>query len=244
MVSTTRTSRFGGFGLIPMAVAGDILKMAADDLASNNVELAVRLILRSCNYDEDVVLKRVLSRVRIARLSDSGADALAEDCFKLIDYDTRQNWPDRVRVGMEVLSRLVVRMNSGAVPDVFTRSMDYYTNQQDRVASHPWLSKALGNLLRRSWNALPPSERAARVLEIMAAAMVGVDGFQDSAFRWHPDPGRLLTPITELTLPERDGENESKWQVFTRLVVRGLEIGVKPAVGLQHAMRVSHFRTG
>ena len=210
---------------IPMAVAGDILKMAADDLASNNVELAIRLILRSCTYDEDAVLKRVLSRARVARLSDSDADALAGDCFRLIDYGTRQNWPDRIRVGMEVLSRLVLRMNPAAVPDVFTRSMDYYANQQDRVATHPWLSKALGNLLSRSWRALPASERAARVLDVMAAAMVGVDGFQDSAFSWHPDPGRLLTSIIEPALPERDGQNESKWQDFTRLVVRGLETG-------------------
>ncbi len=211
--------------LIPMAVAGDILKMASDDLASHSPELAVRLVLRSCNYDEDIVLKRVLSRIRVARMPVEVADKLAEDCFKLIDHGLKQGWPDRIRVGMEVLSRLVVRMKPESVLNVFPKSMEYYANRQDTVASHPWLSKALGSLLQRSWDALPRVERIGRALDVMAAAIVGVDGFQVSAFSWHPDPGELLTGVRKAVLPERNSENESKWQNFAKLVARGLETG-------------------
>ena len=210
---------------IPIAVASDILKMAADDLASNSPELAVLLVLRSCTYDEDEVLKRVLSRIRVARMSGSVADKLAEACFRLIDYGLQQGWADRVRVGMEVLSRLVVRMTPESALNVFDRSMHYYHNRQERIASHPWLSKALGNLLQRSWDTLPAKERTVRSLDVMAAAIVGVDGFQVSAFSWHPDPGQLLTGGGEQNLPERNNDNEDAWQNFAQLVVRGLKTG-------------------
>ena len=210
---------------IPVAIAGDILKMAADDLASHGLELAVRLVLRSCTYDEDEVLKRVLSRNRVARMPMQVAENLAETCFNLIESGLKRGWPDRARVGMEVLSRLVVRLQAESVLNVFDKSMEYYSNRQNRTASHPWLSKALGNLLQRSWDALPPAARVTRALDVMAAAIVGVDGFQDSAFNWHPDPGRLLTRAREQVLPQRNNENEGKWQDFARSVARGLETG-------------------
>ena len=211
--------------LIKVAVAGDILQMAADDLASHSLELAIRLVLRSCTYDEDEVLKRVLSRIRVARIPVEVAEKLAEACFHLIEYGLKQNWPDRARVGMEVLSRLVLRLQSQSVLNVFDKSMEYYSNRQDRTASHPWLSKSLGNLLQRSWDALSSTERMSRSLDVMSAAIVGVDDFQDSAFNWHPDPGKLLVREQEQTLPQRSIENENKWRNFARLLVRGLETG-------------------
>ena len=210
---------------IPVAVAADILRMAADDLASHSLELAVRLVLRSCSYDRDEVLNKVLSRVRVARIPVEVAEKLAEVCFNLIEYGLKQNWPDRARVGMEVLSRLVLRMEAQSVLVVFDKSMEYYSNRQDRTASHPWLSMSLGNLLQRSWDALPPTERMSRALDVMSAAIVGVDDFQDSAFNWHPDPGELLVKEQEQALPQRNIENENKWRDFARLLVRGLETG-------------------
>ena len=210
---------------IQVAVAGDILKMAADDLASHSPELAVRLVLRSCSYDEDEVLKKVLSRVRVARIPVEIAEKLAEACFNVIEWGLKQNWPDRARVGMEVLSRLVLRMQTHSVLNVFDKSMEYYSSRQNITASHPWLSKALGNLLQRSWDALPPVERMTRALDVMAAAIVGMDDFQASAFRRHPDPGWLLVREREQALPQRNSENESQWQNFVKFVTRALDQG-------------------
>ena len=161
----------------------------------------------------------------MARIPVEIAEKLAEACFNVIEWGLKQNWPDRARVGMEVLSRLVLRMQTHSVLNVFDKSMEYYSSRQNITASHPWLSKALGNLLQRSWDALPPVERMTRALDVMAAAIVGMDDFQASAFRRHPDPGWLLVREREQALPQRNSENESQWQNFVKFVTRALDQG-------------------
>ena len=162
-----RAVRLSEVAGLPPTVAADILKLAAAELAAASPELAVRLVLRSCNYDKDETLQSVLSRTRMALMPDGSAQQLATACTNLIEYGLPRGWVERIRVAFEVLSRLVLRLDLDSVIDVFDKALEYYANRRDRVASHVFLSAPLENLLRRSWDALPPDQRSSRVLDIL-----------------------------------------------------------------------------
>ena len=92
------------------AVGADILQLAAERLAKVNPELAIRLVLRTCVGEEDKSLMRVLSRNHLALVPDDAIQALVHDCRSVIDYSLPRGWIERIRVAMEVLSRLVSRL--------------------------------------------------------------------------------------------------------------------------------------
>ena len=210
---------------VPMGVgvSSDILKLAAADLATASPELAVRLILRSCTYNKDEALQSVLSRTRVALIPDGSVRQIAEECTTLIEYGLPRGWVERTRVAFEVLSRLVLRLDPDKALDVFDKALGYYANRRDSVASHVLLSEPLASLLRRSWSALTPDHRSSRILDIMTAPIVGLDGFQVPIESQHLDPASLLGRDSEPLLPERAGGNEVRWQAVARLLIRGLE---------------------
>ena len=220
-----RAVRLSEVAGLPPTVAADILKLAAADLAAASPELAVRLVLRSCNYDKDETLQGVLSRTRMALIPDGSAQQLATACTTLIEYGLPHGWVERIRVAFEVLSRLVLRLDLDSVMDVFDKALEFYANRRDRLASHIFLSAPLKNLLRRSWDALPSGHRSSRILDVLGAPIVGLDGFQVQIESRHPDPGTLLSMDSELLLPARTSDNEERWQAVVRLLIRGLVAG-------------------
>lgn len=159
-----------------VAVASDILKLAADELSVLEPEMAARLVLRASNYDQDNTLMRVLSRTRVAALPMDSARKLAEICINAKDYahnrivkagESRRDvsWIERMRVSLEVLSRLVLRLDHDGVEKVFDQALKHYRDPQ--VIQEPWLMEPVGNLLNRSWEALPQERRKDRVLASM-----------------------------------------------------------------------------
>ena len=212
-------------GLLNMAVSADILKLAASDLPSASQELAVRLVLRSCNTDTDKTLQSVLSRDRVASMPVEEVRKLAAECTVLLQYGISQGWVERIRVALEVLSRLVLRLKPDSAQHIFDNALEYYATGRDKVASHPWISEPLANLLRRSWDALPSDHRSSRILDVLGAPIVGLDGFQVQIESRHPDPGTLLFMESELLLPARTSDNEERWQAVVRLLIRGLVAG-------------------
>ena len=150
---------------------------------------------------------------------------LAAECTTSIEYGLSQDLVERTRVAIEVLSRLVLRLDADAALEILDKALKYYTNRQDRIASHPWLADPIGNLLRRSWDTLPPDRRSSRVLNMLDAPIVGLDGFHAQIEDYHPDPGNVLLRDSALLLPERVSDNEDHWQAVVRLLIRGLGAG-------------------
>ena len=215
-------------------VATDILKLAAESLAVLDPEMAARLVLRVSTEEGDKTLKRVFSRPRVAVLSADSAKALAEICNSVIEYalprivgtDARGHrpvfWIERMRVAMEVLSRLVLRLDPDMVESIFTKALGYYQN--DYVARDIWLQKPVRNLLERSWETLLEDRRTARALDSLSAPIVGMDNFTAANPAHYPDPGELLQD-NELFSPPRTADNEHHWQEVVSLLVRGLHAG-------------------
>ena len=197
---------------VPMSVVSDILSSAANELSKHSPELAIRTLLRTCGYDEDKILNRVLSRAKVAVLSEDAAEDLANSCINLIHFSIPRlymadevhfgrDWIARMRVALEVLSRLVSRLSADTVNEALSLALGCYRDgQMDQDAR---LARPIGNLLRRSWEVLPQENRIERVFELLMAPITRMDGF--AAFVYHLDMSSLIQ-ITDL--PPRD---DTRW---------------------------------
>ena len=208
-------------------ISSDLLEKATDVLSTTEQEMSVRLILRVLSYDQDPILGRILSRTRIAKMSIDLAERLANLCKEVMDYALSQTsgartrsgcWVERLRVAMEALSRLVIRLTPDAIEAIFDKAVGYYGN--DQFVRDPWLSGPVHSLLRRSWRALPENRRTGRVLDLLSAPIVGLDGFTSST-TYYPEPGDLVIQ-GDLPPPDRTDDNESRWQDVVRLLTRAL----------------------
>ena len=217
-----------------VAVASDILKMAADELSVLEPEMAARLAVRASDYDRDDTLMRVLSRTRVAALPVDVAKTLAKICngvinyahprmFKAGKYPRNVFWIERMRVASEVLSRLVLRLETDSVETIFNKALELYRNHQ--VAQEPWLTDPVRNMLMRSWEALTEDRRTTHILDVFGAPILGMDNFTSDWPRY-PEPAVLLEAVLEL--PVRTDENEGRWQEIVSLLVRALHSGGEP----------------
>lgn len=209
---------------VRIVVFSDILESAVLQLAGVQQELAIRLVILNCDSESDDTLNRVLSRTRVALLPIQTAQNLANDCVKLIEYGLAKGWVTRLRVAMEVLSRLVLRLDPKRALEVFDKTLAYYGNGGGSDGLHWWLSRPLGNLLQRAWDTLPADLRVERVLDTLGAPIMGLDGFS-ARFSDYPDTGDMLIGDSVPILPERVGENEEQWQRVISLLVRGMKAG-------------------
>ena len=215
-----------------MDVAAGILELAAESLSTSAPEMAIRLVLRVCTYEQDKTLMRVLSRTHVAALLADSARTLAEICEGVIEYalprtaDARTRsvfWIQRMRVAMEVLSRLVLRLEPDRVETLFDKALELYRNPQ--MTQEPRMAKPVRNLLNRSWEALPEVQRTAHIVDLLGAPIVGLDLHVDSDFnlRRYPDPGELLD--NNSPLPIRTADTKGRWREIVGLLVRGLQAG-------------------
>jgi len=216
--------------LINTPVGSGTLKPAAEILATIHPELAIRLVLRVSDIETDETLNRVLSRSRVATLSETSASLISDMCIDAISYSLPRlttdggsklslPWIERMRVAMEVLSRLALRVTPERVDSLLDLGIQWFRSQE--VAQEPWLYRPLKNLLQRSWKALPKNRRADRAIELLSLPIVGMDSFTANPADNFPDPGEILNPDD---LPsERTPGNDSQWSNTVDFLIRGLE---------------------
>ena len=216
-------------GPIGTEVASHVLRSAAEVLATSQPELAIRLILRVSNSETDNTLNRVVSRTRVAALSQSSVETLSNVCIDVINYafprlvtvDRRQRslfWITRMRVAIEVLSRLALR----AIPDQAEAFLDIGLQcyKSYAITQESWLHKPVENLLQRSWEALPAERRTTRTVDLLNTPIVGMDNFSASIPDHLPDPGEFV--VLEDLPSERTLDNDGQWHDVVSLLLRGL----------------------
>ena len=135
-------------------------------------------------------------------------------------HDGTMSWVDRIRVALEVTSRLVLRLDPKPAEGVFDTALGRYG---DDSFHHDLLALPLRRLLERSWETLLPDQRARRIPDLLNAPIVGLDGFKETFGIHDPDPGRLLTD--DLPAPRRTADTEERWKKIVNLLVRGLRAG-------------------
>ena len=139
---------------IPTNTWASVLKKAADEMADENLELAIRLVLRTANGDSDKTLGRVLSRTKLATLQTTQAENLAEACLSIIDKGLSNaaaaTLQPRTETAIEVLSRLVVRVYSDLSETILDKALECYQNPQ--IQRGTWASEIrhlLGGVVKR-----------------------------------------------------------------------------------------------
>ena len=170
----------------PMTASANILALAAEELAPYSPELAIRIVLRIGQSDRDKTLLRVVSRTRIAGLSDHATDRIARISTQVVEHvlprlfaadESSVGLPllQRMGVALEILSRLVLRVNPELATDALELGLRCYRTKG--IAENHWLANPIGNLVERSWVALPKNVRTEWVFEVLYAPIAGLDGF-------------------------------------------------------------------
>ena len=198
-----------------------MLKKAAEEVADDDLEFAVRLVLRACNGDNDKTLGRVLTRTRVATLPTSLAEALTECCLNSLEKAMRDKverasaTQQQFNTAAEVLSRLVIRLEPDQVETILNKAVGYC---QSAELAKSLFDSTVRNLLLRSWEALPSEHRRRRAVDLLGAEIVGLNNIAPAVEYSWPDPGEVVGQTELLRTPE----NESQWQATINLIVRGL----------------------
>ena len=233
--AASRAIRFGEVcGLPPSAgqwsVTAHLLSAAAEALYSGGeLELALRVTLRITTYDGDDLLKKLLSRPKLASMPFDLVRSLTGICLRVVDEyvtsgtstrapDAAIHPIDRMRVAMEALSRFVLRLPSNEAADLFNKALAFYANPA--IVGHPFIRDATRDLLERTWEALPQSRRTLFAFDVLNAPVIGVDGFVVESFGV-TDPGSLIED-GDSVLPERSNQTEEKWRETVRFLVHCL----------------------
>ena len=214
-----------------VAVASDILGLAAVALSPHEPEVSCRLILRVATYDKDKQLNSILSRSRVAAMPEASAQALSKDLFSAIEFILPRgapavsgnlivSWYERLRVAFEALSRLVIRLDQEMAANIFQNALEWYATPA--IARHPWMSDPIRHLLSRSWEAMPKERRTEHVLDLLSSPIDGMENFSSSGANY-PDPCHLL--LFDTADVNRYPKEENRWQDVIRLLERGLQQG-------------------
>ena len=196
------------------------------------IEFALRLMLRVTTHEDDDLVRRLLSRPNLATVPESIVESIVGLCQRTIDYYTERGLSgggprgtispiERVRVAMEILARLALRLKPERAVEVLRRGLAIYGNSM--FYGSVLLRSAIRHLLSRPWEALPTEEKAEITLDLLAAPLVGVDGYSPNAFGFI-DPGELIDRGDQV-MPSRHEGNNGQWAGTIAFLVRALAGG-------------------
>ena len=197
-------------------------------------ELALRLMLRVTTYEGDDLVRRLLSRPNLATSSEDVVVRIVGLCERVVEYYEGRGlrWSgsqgvvspiERVRVAMEILARLALRLKPERAATVLRRGLALYGNPI--FYSNILMREPIRHLLSRSWQALPMPAKTDLALELLAAPIVGVDGYTPNAYGF-VDTGELIDRWgQEKAIPSREEQNSEAWETTVRFLIRALACG-------------------
>ena len=133
------------------------------------------LAIRASNCDSSDVLKKVFSRIEIARISENDVNFLLERCTRATNYwitkcsgkpgSHAQFAIERLRVFIEVLARVSVRATAEQAKQIFRLGVSI---GQKTELQHFWLFDAIKHLLEFSLNSIPQSQQPDVLLDALS----------------------------------------------------------------------------
>jgi len=178
----------------------DLLASAAQQLAvSEELEASLPnyvLAIRTASSDDSPAIKQIFSRIALAKASLDVVSTLTHRLILAIDYWRKQvsvgatqqkrQAIDALRVLVEVLARLVIRLSPEESKKVFHLAMEI---GRDPALRHFWLFEVLGHLAQYSLECIPTSQQPDLLLDALSFPLPCEAGVRDSheAMRW-PNP--------------------------------------------------------
>lgn len=216
----------------------------------NNAPLrASTSLLLSTSYDKDPAIDVLFSRLRVANMEEHLVTGIAAGLTECVEFGLQRLanrsselvpslelvfWRERVRVAMEVLSRIAVRSDLLKPMELFERATRYY--ELGQVQKDPWLHDPLASLFKRSLSAMSPSEQAGTLLPMARLPLPGTAACQAAHGSW-VDPLGTIAP--ELCIPAADRAS-SDWASVVGELLR--EVGeVRPASRSAAILRLAYL---
>ncbi len=210
-------------------VASRNLELAARRLSPHEPELAARLVLRAAGNEAEGALNFILSRARVAIIPLDAVRRLSEICVDAVEFILSRNTAlkagshgrDRLPVVVEALSRFVLRLDPERVESIFTKALGWYENNV--IAGEFLLADPVRSILARCWETMPEERREKRILDLLSAPIVGMDGFAAglAGAGRYPDPCEVLLR-TDIPAVVRTPDKGSRWNEITVNLVRGM----------------------
>jgi len=174
----------GMFGIL-----GDRVERALELELENTAKSAWRVASFVRHYDKGVI-DRAFNRVAVARLPEAVVEELFAALRGAVVYsldrvatDKRSHWASQTRILLELCSRLVVRFKPNTAQAAFIWGTELAADSRVR---HWWLFSALGNLLRRSLEAIPPGARHNASFAVLTMTVPGERSAEPMEREW-PD---------------------------------------------------------
>lgn len=153
------------------------------------------LSIRAATSDTSVALKTVLSRIRIACLSQEEASLIMNRCTEAVNYwETKltdsskieRNYAiERLRVFMEALARIAVRATPLQAKEILQKALLFGKKSS---FYHHWLVDALNNLIEYSLKSIPRPERADLLLGVLSFPLLKETQTQNNLHGRWPNP--------------------------------------------------------
>jgi len=215
-----------------VAPAEPLLKGAAENLRDVDPYASACLTVRATDYDGDKDYTASLKRSHVATMPMESLEALVDSQLGVVEYalprvresDSRRNvfWCERLRVAIETVSRLAIRLPEARVEKIFEASQELYIDP--RIREDLWFAEPLYHLMLRCWEALPPKRRSDLVLGFLSLPIAKLDGFDIEYPHHYRDP-RAVVAQSHYPTPARSAEDDPRWEKVVALLERGLTAG-------------------
>lgn len=173
-------------------LSGDVEQLVTADAQAGSTFF--RLAIRAANSDSSVAIKRVFSRMTLASTAAEVVDDLVSRIISAIAYwrerarsspqERKRHAIERIRVYVEVLARLSMRLSVDRAKTVFRLAMEI---GQDKALHDWWLFEVVEHLISYSLNSIPSAQHSELLLEALSFPLRTEIAGQQMADRW-PNP--------------------------------------------------------
>ena len=152
--------------------SGDVEQLVTTDMQAGSAFF--HLSIRAAYSDSSIALKRVFSRITLANTPAEVVDELVTRVISALAYwrervksspqDRKHHAIEEIRVYMEVLARLSMRLSAARAEAVFGLAMEM---GHDKAMHHFWLYEVLDHLISYSLGSIPHTRHS----ELLLAAL-------------------------------------------------------------------------
>jgi hypothetical protein len=154
------------------------------------------LAIRAANSGSSEALEKVFSRIQVARLPKNEVDSLWDCCIQAIDYwslrlpkeknEAQLRIIERLRVFIEVLARLSVRVEPEAAKKIFRKACNLLKQTEFH---HFWLFDSLNHLMEYTLQSIPKPQESQQHELLLEALLFPLETEIDlKNFRGWPNP--------------------------------------------------------
>lgn len=213
------------------SIGSPLINALVDNYDLVDIELVMRIMLRLKPSDDDKSLNTIYSRTFIANLDynkviflTSQINTLLGFCLSKITKASDNFWINYIRICLEILSRLIIRLISHETLKIhLEQSIELFKNH--KLRQFFLLHQPLSNYLKRSWETSDKTLRKEYIWKILELPINDINNKRANRLLTIED---LISDVDLDLLVTRQVENESEWSKIIDLIISGLKLSGNP----------------